>query len=171
MGFAKGVEHVGMPVPNIEAAERFFEHAFGARVLRRDLVKGQPAQTGEQVGPTNGFPADNAQIAISMLRIGTGANLELFEVASPQGESPGVATLGSTHFSVHVDDLEAAGKAVVPAGGTMLAVPQDHFGPEAGEGNRIWFCRTPWRTLIELVHLPSPVRRQDPAQATRYIPA
>ncbi|MGI4857692.1 MAG: VOC family protein [Janthinobacterium lividum] len=170
MGFAKGIEHVGMTVPDIATAETFFEQAFDARVLYRGLVKEQPAQTGEQVGPTNGLPADNAQIAISMLRIGTGANLELFEVASPQGESPGIATLGPTHFSVYVDDLEAAGRAVVSAGGTLLAGPQDCFGPEAGEGNRIWFCRTPWRTLIELVHLPSPVKCLDPAQATRYIP-
>lgn len=38
MGFAKGIEHVGMTVPDIETAEKFFAHAFDAQVLYRGLV-------------------------------------------------------------------------------------------------------------------------------------
>ncbi len=170
MGFARGIEHIGMTVPDIDQAESFFQQAFGAHILYRGLTKHDTPQTGEQVGPINGLGTDNAQIAISMLRIGSGANLELFEVAQPQGASPGIATLGPTHFSVYVDDLEEAGQAVVNAGGTMLDGPQACFGPESGPDNRIWFCRTPWATLIELVHLPSPLHYLDSAPAKRYIP-
>ena len=33
MGVIKGIEHIGITVPSIEAAERFFQQAFGAKTL------------------------------------------------------------------------------------------------------------------------------------------
>lgn len=171
MGFAQGIEHVGMTVPRIEDGEAFFVDAFDADVLYRVLPKSRGPQTGMEVGAINGLPEDRSQVAISMLRIGTGANLELFEVDRTDGLPPDIATLGPTHFSIHVDDLAAAGRAVVGAGGTMLAGPQDCFDEESGPGNRLWFCRTPWGSLVELLHLPSPMTYRAGARRTRFIPA
>lgn len=105
-----------------------------------------------------------------MLRIGTGANLELFEVDRFDGSPPDIATPGPTHFSIYVDDIEAAARAVVSAGGTMLAGPQDCFDEEKGPGNRLWFCRTPWGSLIELIDLPSPMTYRSDARRDRFIP-
>ncbi|WAJ28229.1 VOC family protein [Antarcticirhabdus aurantiaca] len=170
MSFARGIEHVGMTVPTIEEGEAFFAKAFGAEVLYRVLPKSRPAQTGEDIGPVNGLEPGNAQRAISMLRIGTGANLELFEVDHPKGKPAGISTLGPTHFSIYVDDIAAAGQAVVAAGGSMLDGPQDCFQEESGPGNQLWFCRTPWGSLIELIHLPSPMTYVSGATKERFIP-
>lgn len=170
MSFVRGIEHVGMTVPTIEEGEAFFREAFGAQVLYRVLPKSRPKQTGEEIGGVNGVEPGNAQRAVSMLGIGTGANLELFEVDHVQGGPPGITTLGPTHFSICVDDIKAAARAVVAAGGSMLDGPQDCFHEESGPGNQLWFCRTPWGSLIELMHLPSPMTYLPGVTKTRTIP-
>ncbi|MBZ5488851.1 VOC family protein [Halomonas aquamarina] len=170
MSFVRGIEHIALTVPNIEEAEAFFIQAFDAEVLYRTLPKSADDQSGEQVGPINGMPHDNAQRAISMLRMGTGANLELIEVASPTGEPANISTLGPTHFSIVVDDIQAAGRAIRQAGGTMFDGPQECSGAESGPGNQLWFCHTPWKSLIEILQLPSEMTYREGATKTRYIP-
>lgn len=170
MGIVRGIEHVGMTVPNMEEAEAFFINAFGAEVLYRVLPKASGDQSGEEVGAINGMPKDNAQRAISMLRIGGGANLELFEVTKPTGEPAQICSMGLTHFSIVVDDIEAAGRAVKEAGGTMYEGPQYCFDAESGPGNKLWFFHTPWKSLVEMLQLPSEMTYREGATKTRFIP-
>lgn len=170
MGNVRGIEHVGMTVPNMEEAERFFERAFEAQVLYRVLPKQADDQSGEEVGTINGMPRDNAQRAISMLRMGTGANLELFEVAHPTGESAQICSMGLTHFSIVVDDIEAAARAVKAAGGTLFEGPNDCSDAESGPGNKLWFFHTPWQSLVEMLQLPSEMTYREGATKTRFVP-
>lgn len=170
MSFVRGIEHIGMTVPNIEEAETFFIRAFKAEVLYRVLAKNAPDQSGDQVGPINGMPKDNAQQAISMLRMGTGANLELLEVAKPTGEPAQISSLGPNHFSIVVDDIKAAGRAIQEAGGEMFDGPQECSGAESGPGNQLWFCHTPWKSLIEILQLPSEMTYCSSTTRTRFIP-
>ncbi|MCP1315215.1 MULTISPECIES: VOC family protein [unclassified Halomonas] len=171
MANVRGVEHVGMTVPNMEEAEAFFMNAFDAEVLYRVLPKSADDQSGEEVGAINGMPEDNAQRAISMLRMGGGANLELFEVSRPTGEPARICSLGLTHFSIVVDDIEAAGRAAKAAGATMFDGPQDCFDAESGPGNKLWFFHTPWGTLVEMLQLPSEMTYREGATKTRFIPS
>ncbi|MCS2610373.1 VOC family protein [Halomonas dongshanensis] len=170
MSFVRGIEHVGMTVPDIDAAERFFIVAFDAEVLYRVLPKSADDQSGKEVGPINGMPEDNAQCAISMLRMGSGANLELFEVAQPEGESAKIVSMGPTHFSIVVDDIDAAGRAVKAAGGTLFEGPQDCFDAESGPGNKLWFFHTPWKSLVEMLQLPSEMTYREGATKRRFLP-
>ncbi|WP_435171222.1 VOC family protein [Falsirhodobacter sp. 1013] len=153
----RGIEHVGMTVPDITEAERFFINAFGAEVLYRVVSKDGPDQPGRDMTAVNGVPSDNGFRALSMLRIAGGANLELFEAITPTSTRvPEVTDMGVHHFSVYCDDVRAVGEAIAAAGGTMLKGPNPFFGQEAGEGNYLWFGRCPWGSLIELLQFPTP---------------
>lgn len=154
---ARGIEHVGMVVPDIAAAETFFIDAFGAEVLYRLVPKDGPDQPGADMQDVNGTPPGNGFRALSMLRLGSGPNIELFEVIRPTGAAVAeIVDPGLTHFSIYCDDVAAAGAAMRAAGGTMMKGPNPFFGQEKGEGNFLWFGRTPWGSLIELLQFPTP---------------
>lgn len=164
----RGIEHVGMVVPDIRAAETFFADVFGSEVLYRSATPEGPDMAGTDIGDVNGMPKDNSFKAVSMLRLGTGANIELFEVGSlTRDEVPAMTDLGVTHFSIYCDDVKVVGDAMLSAGGTMLEGPSPMEGQEAGDGNYIWFGRTPWGSLIELIQFPTPPTCDAP-EATQH---
>jgi catechol 2,3-dioxygenase-like lactoylglutathione lyase family enzyme len=80
---ARHVDHVGLVVPDLDAAFHFFEQALGARLLWR-------------VGPfeetPTGVPIDN--VTPAMLRLGPNLNVELqvFVADTQRKESPSIST-------------------------------------------------------------------------------
>lgn len=172
MGTIKGIEHVGITVPSIEAGERFFHEAFGARTLYALIEKGGTAQDGDEMHAKNGLEPGTRIVAMRMLRIADGANVELFEVEGAHGEvADGPSRYGLHHLALYVDDLDAAAERFTAAGGTMLDGPIELGGKEKGPGNRCWFGQTPWGMPVEFIHLPSPLGLDDEAASgPRWIP-
>lgn len=168
----RAIEHVGITVPDIDAATRFFEQAFGAQVLydMLDEPLGGPAvEAGLGIAP-------GAVIqVIRMLRLGNGPNLELFSYSGVAQAQPVVPSdYGIQHICIYVDDIDAAADQLEKAGGTLLSHPGELPGGDAGEGNRYVYTRTPWGSTIELVTYPSAqayerhtgLRRWRPAKTT-----
>ena len=167
----RGVEHIGITVPDHDAAVRFFQQAFGAEPLFSLARKGEDAIAAAQIGSKNGLAPGTAIVAVSMLRVQNGPNLEVFEIDRPAGAAgQGISDLGISHFSVTVDDIEAATQRFVDAGGSLLEGPYDLSGQEAGEGNRGRFGRTPWGLLIEFESFGSPIKYDPGARALRWFP-
>lgn len=168
----KGIEHVGITVPAIEDAERFFVEAFGARTLYALIEKGGKPQVGEEMHGKNGLEPGTRIVAMRMMRLADGANVELFEVEGAHGsvaDSP--SRYGLHHVALYVDDLEAAADRFRGAGGHMLEGPIELGGKERGPGNRCWFGTTPWGLHVEFIHLPSPLALDDAAASgPRWIP-
>jgi catechol 2,3-dioxygenase-like lactoylglutathione lyase family enzyme len=169
----RGIEHIGVVVPDISAAETFFADVFGSEVLYRSATSGGPDIAGADIGDVNGMPKDNSFKAVSMLRLGGGANIELFEVGHlTRDDAPAMTDLGVTHFSIYCDDVKVVGDAMLGAGGTMLEGPKPMEGQEAGDGNYIWFGRAPWGSLIELIQFPMPPICDAPeAKQNRWQPS
>lgn len=168
----RGIEHVGITVPDHDAGVRFFQDAFGARTLF-SLVKrsDKPMKSGD-VGAKNGLAQGTAIVAVTMLRLGNGANLEVFEIDLPTGtRTAGIADHGISHFSLTVDNVEAATERFHAAGGTLLEGPYDLTGQEEGPGNRGHFGLTPWGLLIEFESFHSPVRNDEDASIHRWLPS
>ncbi|NVB39985.1 VOC family protein [Pseudenhygromyxa sp. WMMC2535] len=167
----RGIEHIGITVPDHAAAVHFFEAAFGAKVLFSLVDKSRAPLTAEEVGAQNGLLPGTAIVAVSMLRFQNGANLEIFEIDAPRhtGER-GISDMGISHFSVTVDDIEAVTAAFAAAGGKLLEGPYPLMGQEAGPGNRGRFGLTPWGLLIEFERLPSPMDYDEDTEAQRWIP-
>jgi len=153
----RAIDHVGLTVPDIEEAARFFAEALGAEPLY-EMAPSQPptdenlrleqAQLGTR-------PGTRWRRAL-MMRLGDGPCIELFDYEDPNRRPAVTATdLGVQHFAIYVDDIDAVKDRMVAAGATAMEGPSSLNGPEAGEGNRWLYVQAPWGGLIELVTYPS----------------
>ncbi|TWI47970.1 catechol 2,3-dioxygenase-like lactoylglutathione lyase family enzyme [Pseudomonas duriflava] len=163
----RAIEHVGITVPDIEEATRFFVEAFGAQKLY-DMLDEPLGGPGVEAGL--GIPAGAVINVIRMLRLGNGPNLELFSYTGVAQAQPVVPSdFGIQHICIYVDDIDAAADRLKQAGGILLSQPNDLPGLDTGHGNRYVYTRTPWGSTIELVSYPSAqaYERQTPFRRWR----
>jgi len=164
----RAIEHVGMTVPDMEAATQFFADAFGAKHIY-DMLE-EPLG-GPDVEAGLGVPKGAVITAIRMLRLGNGPNIELFTYAGvAQGEPARPNDFGLQHICLYVDDIDTAADLFAAAGGTLLSRPGDLPGGDAGLGNRYVYARTPWGATIELVTYPSSQAYEVRTELRRWRP-
>ena len=164
----RAIEHVGITVPDIEEATRFFVEAFGAHKLY-DMLS-EPLG-GPTVEAGLGIPAGAVIEFIRMLRLGNGPNLELFSYSGVAQAQPVVPSdFGIQHICIYVDDIDAAADQLERAGGTLLSRPGELPGGDAGKGNRYVYTRTPWGSTIELVTYPSAQAYEGQTSSRRWRP-
>ena len=103
------------------------------------------------------MPAGGRTQTVRFLRCANGANIELFEFDSPdqREEFPRPSVPGIQHLAVYVDDLDAAVEHLLCHRVKLMSGPNPLPGPEAGEGNRFIYARTPWGLTIELISYPA----------------
>lgn len=167
----RGIEHIGITVPDIDAAERFLQSAFDAQTLYSLVREDEPSMGGPSISSQNGLADGTAMKALRMLRLGNGPNVELFELTGyRQHASAIVNDVGLTHFGLYCDDLEASVERFKKAGGTMLHGPNDLVRQEGGDGNRFWFGRCPWGTLIEFIQFPHMLHYDASVDTVRWRP-
>lgn len=167
----RGIEHIGITVPDHDAAIAFFKAAFGAEEMFSQTKTNGGPFPADEIGPKNGLRAGTAMRKVTVLRLRNGPNVEIFEIDRPGGTpETNISDFGISHFSVNVTDIGAAIAAFAGGGGTLLEGPYDLAAPEDGPGNRGIFGRTPWGLLIEIQQLPAPMTYFDDASATRWIP-
>lgn len=168
----RGIEHIGITVPDIGVGERFFEQAFGAETLYALIDRDGPSQSGDEMHARNGLAIGSDIVAMRMMRLGGGPNVELFEVdRTGRAKAAIVNDIGLHHFAIYVDDLAEAADRFCQAGGTMMEGPITLGGKERGNGNQCWFGRAPWGMMVELIHLPSPLALDDEQRSgPRWLP-
>ncbi|MET9857719.1 VOC family protein [Streptomyces smyrnaeus] len=167
----RGIDHVGVTVPDIEKATDFFARTLGAERLYDTLPRAEGPKGGQGTTRRLGVPPGTAQVAMRMLRLPHGPGLELFEFRGPrQREAAVPSDLGWQHLACYVEDLPAACEAVRQAGGSLLDEPHDLPGPEAGPRNRFVYCRTPWGSTLELLTYPDPMPYEHHTPLRRWRP-
>ncbi len=167
----RGVDHVGLTVPDLDAATRFFVTALGATVLYDALGPGSSPRRGPDLEARLGVPAGTQQLAIRLLGLPDGPSLELFSYRAPGQQPPArPSDWGWQHVAFYVDDIEGAAAAVVAAGGTTLGHPRPLPGVEAGDRNRFLYARTPWGSSMELISYPDPQPYEDHTGLRRWRP-
>ena len=145
---ARHVDHVGMTVPDLNAAIFFFENALDAQLLWR-------------VGPFDETPTGVPikSVYLAMLRLGPNLNVELmsFDAERQRREMPSNIDLGATHIAFFVDDIRAAADSLKKHGAELLHGPIQAKG-EVKKGEQIWYFKTPWGAFMEILwrpdHLP-----------------
>lgn len=140
-----GIEHIGLTVPDIDAATRFFADVLGGETLY-------------DIGPfpdTNDWmanhlaPVKGARIhRMRVVRIANGPVLELMQFSGPAAPTP-----GGWHMAFYVDDIERALAALKAHNVAIQSGPVTMTeGPSAGLQ---WlYFQTPWGQQLEFVSYP-----------------
>ncbi len=98
-------------MPDIEAAQSFLVEAFGGQVIYQSFGPQDPPRQGPN---SSGRSARSGTVvrAQAMVKIGTGADIELFEMHGPEQAEPVRASdFGITHFALYTDDIERRSRA------------------------------------------------------------
>lgn len=161
----RGVEHVGLTVPDLDAAEAFLVGVLGARLV---FDGGTIADDDVMVRVLGADPGDTCRYRF--YRLGTGLNLEVFEYDTAQhGAHPGNAQPGGHHLALYVDDIDAAADHLAAHGVAMSGPPEHiHKGPAAGSA---WlYFKAPWGLQMELVSYPDGKAYERDASVRLWLP-
>lgn len=167
----RGIHHLGVTVPDIEAATAFLQAALGARWCYDGLSAADAPREGTEVERQLGVPRGARIVRQRMLRIGNGPGLELFEIQTPARQSAaGLQDFGLNHLAVYCDDMDAAVARMRAAGGDMLSEVHGNSRHEDTPGNASVYARAPWGMLIELQSIPGGYYYPPDSQATAWLP-
>jgi catechol 2,3-dioxygenase-like lactoylglutathione lyase family enzyme len=147
-----GIEHIGLTVPDIDAATRFFRDLLGAETLY-DVG---PFESPDDWMASHLAVHPRARIEkIRVLRCGNGPVLELFEFKAPDQATrmPRNSDPGGWHFALYVEDMDAAVAALKTHDVTIQSGPVVMTeGPSTG---LTWlYFQAPWGQQLELVSYP-----------------
>jgi glyoxylase I family protein len=150
------VDHVGLTVPDLDAAVRFYAEAIGGVELYRlgpfDAAELPRMADGRDWAEAHINVAD-ARLTIAMLQIGPNLMLELFQYDRPterRATPPRNCDHGGHHIAFKVKSLEAAKNHLAEHGCRVMAGPivLDQ-GPCAGL--KVNYVLDPWGNQLELV--------------------
>ncbi len=149
----RGVNHIGITVPDLAQAETFFADIMGcqkamsfgpfrddAGTFMQDVLAVDPRAVIEQ---------------ITLMRCGFGSNIELFKYTAPDQQTVAMrnSDIGGHHIAFYVDDIDAAAAFLKEKGLTvnMGPIPVSE-GPAAGQS--ILYFSAPWGLQLEAISFP-----------------
>jgi catechol 2,3-dioxygenase-like lactoylglutathione lyase family enzyme len=147
-----GIDHIGLTVPDVEVASRFFADVIGAEALY-DIG---PFESADEWMAQHLAVDPRSRIhRLRVLKVANGPVLELFELRGPEasaGEQRN-ASYGGWHMAFYVDDMDKALLALKAHGVRILSGPVTMTeGPSAGME---WlYFQAPWGQQLELVSYP-----------------
>lgn len=155
------IDHIGLTVPDLAAAEEFYAKALGGRVMFRLGPFDSRELSTDGVDWTEAYVAvPDALYNIAMMGFGDGPMIEFFEYLRPEGNPvpPRNHDVGGHHIAFVVSDLAAALAQVVAQGGLPQAGPIDV--PAGSDASGSWaafsvnYVTDPWGNQLELVYYP-----------------
>jgi catechol 2,3-dioxygenase-like lactoylglutathione lyase family enzyme len=158
----RGVEHIGLTVPDFDAACDFFIRVIGCEFVLDGGVVDEPDVMERQLG------VDRAACCRwGFLRCGHGLNFEIFQYSGvEQRPAPKNSDIGGHHLAFYVDDFDAALAHLRAEGVRIMGEPQwIDAGPAAG-ARWIYFL-SPWGLQLELCS--SPAGRGGPDSPARKL--
>lgn len=145
----RGIQHIGLTVPDMKQAVDFFQTVFGAVTA---MECGGVDREDEFMTRRLGVPAGRRIKDQRVIVCGNGGNLELFEYTGEPEQTPlkRNSEVGGFHLAFQVDDIVAATQRIRAAGLDVLDGPTlIESGPMQGLN---WvYLRAPWGLFLELV--------------------
>jgi catechol 2,3-dioxygenase-like lactoylglutathione lyase family enzyme len=164
-----GVDHVGITVPNVVDAARWFNDVLGF---------GNPLTFGPFSDPTGTFIQDLLDVdpravveQIRMVGPERGANVELFQYTAPDQDRTfrRNSDYGAKHVTFYVKDIDKAVAYMQSKGVEKLLGPLPVTdGPAAGQS--INYFKTPFGTFIELISYPHGMAYEQTADVLLWNP-
>lgn len=167
----RGIQHIGVTVPDLEAATTFFVDGLGAKVAYDGLSPDDEPRQGAEVERQLGLPSGAAIHRQRMFVIGEGPGLEVFEISGEQREASGLADFGLNHISLYCDDIEGALARISAAGGTPLSEVHGNSRYEDSPGNGSVYVKAPWGMLVELQSIPEGHYYPEDSQSKVWMPS
>lgn len=118
----RAIDHIGITVPDLEAAATFLEKALGATAIYDNIIPTDEPTTGADAEAKLGFAKGSSIVHMRMMRIGDGACIELFEMKVPGERKKDIipSDIGLQHFAVYTDDIDETKRKFLEAGGKVL---------------------------------------------------
>ncbi|WP_180228403.1 VOC family protein [Priestia megaterium] len=168
----RGIDHVGVTVPDIEKATIFFKKAFGAKIAYDNKKVEDKPLAGPDVEKTLGVKKGTKVTHMRILSFENSASIELFKFVDTDQRQPSIASdYGVHHFAFYVDNINVAADRFLEAGGELLNDPGELLGDvEDGTGYFV-YGRAPWGMLIELIsYAPNELDYPEESEAKRFVP-
>ncbi|MEQ1736703.1 MAG: VOC family protein [Rhodoglobus sp.] len=164
----RGIDHIGITVPDLDEAERFFVDVLGAEPI---YTLGSKQADDDWMQTTLGVHPRTVIREIRFLRLGNGSNLELFkyDAADGQAAEPRNSDIGGHHLAIYVDDMDAAIEHLRAQSVEIMGEPVLSKG--ASEGQRWLYFRSPWGMQFEIVSFPDGKAYERDAQRRLWHPA
>ncbi|MBB6107773.1 Catechol 2,3-dioxygenase [Mucilaginibacter lappiensis] len=146
-----GVDHVGMNVPDMDSAVKFFTDVMGCVPV---TTIGHLPMDAAWKKKYKIHPHSELERIVS-LRAGNGSNIELFQYQSTEAnkEQPYNDDMGLNHIAFYTTDMPETVAFLKTKGINVLNDPiKNMAGPTAGE-TWVYFL-TPWGAKIELISYP-----------------
>ncbi|KAF2464022.1 Glyoxalase/Bleomycin resistance protein/Dihydroxybiphenyl dioxygenase [Lindgomyces ingoldianus] len=141
--------HVGISVPDCEAAVAWYSSVFGLRLLKPVLHLKREQFPGAPIFKL--FDDALQEFKLAWLGTGHSVGLEIFEFIdpchrTPEGPAFDYSRGGVFHIAMTVTDPEKLCREVVKAGGSRMGelIPMPM-------GNAVAYCQDPWGNAIELL--------------------
>jgi catechol 2,3-dioxygenase-like lactoylglutathione lyase family enzyme len=164
-----GMDHVGITVPDIDAAIAWFEDVLGCLA---------PLTFGPFSDPTGTFMQDLLGVhpravieQITLVRCGDGPSIELFQYTSPDQDRTfrKNSDFGGKHIAFYVRHIDKAVAYMQAKGVEKLLGPLPVTdGPAAGQ--TINYFRAPFGTYIELISYPQGMAYEATAETPLWDP-
>ncbi len=147
-----GIEHIGLTVPDMDAATTFFVEVLGAEVL---FEVGPFGSEDDWMAAHLGVNPRATIPRLNMLRLLEGPSIELFQYESPdqQRDRPRNSDAGGHHLAFYVDDMDAAVGHLRQHGVEILGAPTTMTSGASAGLTWVYF-RAPWGLQLELVAAP-----------------
>lgn len=149
----RGVNHIGLTVPDIDQAITFFSDVMGCeKAVTFGPFKDDKGTFMQDVLDVNPRAVIDQ---ITMLRCGFGSNIELFKYEAPDQQTVAVknSDVGGHHIAFYVDDIDKAAAYLKEKGikTNMGPIPVKE-GPAAGQS--ILYFSAPWGLQLEAISFP-----------------
>jgi catechol 2,3-dioxygenase-like lactoylglutathione lyase family enzyme len=166
----RGIDHVGVTVPDLDQAETFLVNVIGAE---RVYVLGAKQDAGDWMAVQLGVHPRSVIREVRLYRLGNGSNIEtyVYDAADGQSAQPRNSDLGAQHLAIYVDNMSEAIAFLRSHDVEIMGSPVASVGAAAGQ--KWLYFRAPWGMQFELVSFPegkayeesSPRRLWHPARA------
>ena len=148
------LDHIGLTVPDLDAAIEFFHNALGFEVL---YIHG-PYGDLEGDWSVREFELHARAVVdrVAMLRRDS-LHLEVFQWSSPDQDRrvPRQSDHGGHHLAFYVEDVAEAAAQLRQHGARVIGTVKALPGPEAGLEGVFIFTEAPWGLRIELISYPN----------------
>ncbi|MES2171276.1 MAG: VOC family protein [Actinomycetota bacterium] len=167
----RGIDHIGITVPDLDEAERFLVDVLGAQHI---YSLGAKQSDDDWMAVHLGVDPRTVIREIRFYRLANGSNIETFKYEPGgadimQRPQPRNSDIGGHHLALYVDDMDAALEHLRAHGIEPMGEPTESAGPAAGQ--RWEYFRSPWGMQFELVSYPGGKAYEKEAAVRLWHPA